>query len=62
MEQGMSYHSDNEPGVQATIAAVSLGAPAVISFRQRARKGQKERKKCLEITLVHVSIIPLPHD
>lgn len=58
MEQGMSYHSDDETGVQATIAAVSLGAPAVMSFREKAMKGQKEVKKCLEITLTHVSVIP----
>jgi hypothetical protein len=45
----MNYHSDNDIGVQETIAAVSLGAPADMHFH---RKGNPH---CLRITLLHVS-------
>lgn len=49
----MNYHSDDDIGVQATIAAVSLGAPADMRFRQRGNQAQS----CLRITLVHVSTL-----
>jgi alkylated DNA repair dioxygenase AlkB len=49
----MNFHSDDELGVQNTIAAISLGAPAKMSFRPRKR-GAGNPKVCLELTLRHV--------
>jgi hypothetical protein len=34
-EQSMRYHSDDEIGVQGTIAALSLGSPATMTFRPK---------------------------
>jgi alkylated DNA repair dioxygenase AlkB len=52
----MSYHSDDDIGVQATIAAVSLGAPADMYFRQKGDRTQPS-PCCLRITLLHVSTL-----
>jgi len=53
----MNYHSDDDVGVQATIAAVSLGAPADMHFCQKGSQG-KSFHHCLRITLTHVSTSP----
>ena len=47
----MNYHSDDDIGVQETIAAVSLGAPADMHFCRKGHQGPS----CLRITLLHVS-------
>lgn len=49
----MGFHSDDERGVQATIASLSLGSPAQMSFRPRLEG--KRAKPCLMIVLRHVS-------
>jgi hypothetical protein len=38
----MKYHSDDEIGVQGTIAALSLGSPATMTFRLKPEKKTKE--------------------
>lgn len=55
-EQKMNFHSDNEVGVQGTIAALSLGSPAKMTFRPRPRKGE-ETAVCMEIWLEHGDIL-----
>ena len=50
----MNYHSDDDISVQETIAAVSLGAPADMHFRQKG----KQVPHCLRVTLLHVSTSP----
>jgi len=49
----MNFHSDDELGVKNTIAAISLGAPAKMSFRPR-KQGTGNPKVCLELILRHV--------
>jgi alkylated DNA repair dioxygenase AlkB len=49
----MNFHSDDELGVKNTIAAISLGAPAKMSFRPR-KQGTENPKVCLELILKHV--------
>jgi hypothetical protein len=52
-DQSMNFHSDDELGVQNTIAAISLGAPAKMSFRPR-KPGAGNAKVCFELILRHV--------
>jgi hypothetical protein len=48
----MNFHSDDEEGVQGTIASVSLGAPAKMSFRSKIDCSDKD---VVTILLRHVS-------
>jgi len=53
----MNFHSDNEIGVQGTIAALSLGSPATMTFRQKApAKGERASPPCLAFRLYHVRL------
>ena len=38
---GMNYHSDGEDGLNDTVASLSLGSPAKMSFRLRNRPGKR---------------------
>jgi alkylated DNA repair dioxygenase AlkB len=49
----MNFHSDDEEGVQGTIASVSLGAPAKMSFRSKMDSSDKD---VVTILLHHVSL------
>jgi len=48
----MNFHSDDEEGVQSTIASVSLGASAKMSFRSKIDCSNKD---VVTILLQHVS-------
>jgi len=53
----MGFHSDSEPGVQGTIASVSLGSPAGMRFRPLKRRVCKTRGNepvVLQLELYHV--------
>lgn len=58
----MGFHSDSEPGVQGTIASISLGSVARMSFRPRKSKMCKEtrgnEKVVLNLELCHVRPVP----
>ena len=54
----MGFHSDSEAGVQGTIASISLGSVARMSFRPHKSKVCKEtrgnEKVVLNLELYHV--------
>lgn len=57
----MGFHSDGEPGVQGTIASLSLGSAARMNFKRRKSKVCKETKETkgkekviLNLELYHV--------
>ncbi|KAG8844727.1 hypothetical protein FRB91_002373 [Serendipita sp. 411] len=52
-EQSMNFHSDDELGVEGTIAAISLGSTAKMSFRRKSGHELGENV-CLELNLRHV--------
>lgn len=57
----MQFHSDSEPGLGPMVAGLSLGAPALMHFRVRAKyqvDAQPERK-AIDITFIlrHVRLL-----
>lgn len=50
--QKMSWHDDGEPGLGRTVAALSLGSEAIMSFRPKL-KGSKNLSPVLHLTLSH---------
>jgi hypothetical protein len=54
----MGFHSDAEPGVQGTIASLSLGSPAGMRFRPRKQrpctKASGNEAVVLQLELYHV--------
>lgn len=54
----MGFHSDSEPGVQGTIASLSLGSPASMRFRPLKRwackKTSGNEAVVLQLELYHV--------
>ncbi|KAG8755094.1 hypothetical protein FRC14_004366 [Serendipita sp. 396] len=55
-EQSMNFHSDDELGVEGTIAAISLGSTAKMSFRRKSGHELGENV-CLELNLRHGDIL-----
>ncbi|KAG8804900.1 hypothetical protein FRC17_005844, partial [Serendipita sp. 399] len=55
-EQSMNFHSDDELGVQGTIATFSLGSTAKMSFRAKSESASVENI-CLELNLRHGDLL-----
>ena len=59
----MGFHSDSEPGVQETIASISLGSTAKMRFRPLKIRGCKKtggnEKVVLQLELRHVCTVSI---
>ncbi|KAI5817650.1 hypothetical protein BZA77DRAFT_366057 [Pyronema omphalodes] len=56
-EQAMNYHQDGERGLGPTVASISLGCPAEMSFRVKKTTNSKASKPCLKLMLHHGDVM-----
>ncbi|KAF9263398.1 hypothetical protein L218DRAFT_999717 [Marasmius fiardii PR-910] len=61
-DQKMSFHTDDELGLGPTVAGLSLGSPALMHFRRRARGTPGKHEAILTVVLRHGDVLIMHGD